>query len=312
MSVFFSLVAMSGHYGRLLTISRFIRWRVTLMERTIGLLELGSAKTPIPDNGPDPYKAFQIHDYLQISFMRHHPAVKAASKKAIDLFQNYYPECLDKKFLVNVPIIMGWMFNAMKMIVNKDTFKKLFMLTYGASLASELKSETVPEEYGGKGVKLSTKGMTIDLDGQLIKLEPKGVESGDVDAVVTTEAPKEELVQVKEGAESSRAPEESKAPEGSGMVEEPQAVEKPEDTEQQSETARADQTNETGEASEPATVAAPTTATTPAVPTTPTSSPTAPASPIAEPLVDKSAPVEPETDVPPPVPAKNSGEQPQK
>ncbi|PWW72215.1 CRAL/TRIO domain-containing protein, partial [Tuber magnatum] len=133
-------------------VDEFIRWRVTLMERTIDLLELGSVKTPIPENGPDPYKAFQIHDYLQVSFLRS-PAIKAASRKAIDLFQNYYPECLDKKFFVNVPLIMGWMYTAMKMIINKDTFKKLYMLSYGASLANELNSETVPEEYGGKGVK---------------------------------------------------------------------------------------------------------------------------------------------------------------
>ncbi|PUU72824.1 CRAL-TRIO domain-containing protein [Tuber borchii] len=285
-------------------VDEFIRWRVTLMERTVDLLELGSAKTPIPENGPDPYKAFQIHDYLQVSFLRSPPAVKAASKKAVDLFQNYYPECLDKKFFVNVPLLMGWMFSAMKMIINKDTFKKLYMLTYGASLAGELNSETVPEEYGGKGVKLSTKGMAIDLDGQLIQPELKEVESGDVGVAVATEAPSEEPAQVKEETEGPKVPEES------GVAEEPQGVKESEDTEEQKETVGVGQTNEAGEAIKPATVAAPTTATTPA---TPTSSAAAPASSLAELPADKpSSPVEHETDVPPPVPAKNSGEQPQK
>ena len=295
---------MFGYRGQLLTISRFLRWRVTLMERTVDLLELGSVKTPIPENGPDPYKAFQIHDYLQVSYLRSPPVVKAASKKAINLFQNYYPECLDKKFFVNVPLLMGWMFTAMKMIINKDTFKKLYMLTYGASLAGELNSETVPEEYGGKGVKLSTKGMAIGLDGQLIQPELKGVESGDVGIAVATEAPSEKPEQVKE------EPEGSEAPERSGVAEKPQAVEELEDTEEKKETVGAGQTDETGEAIKPATVAAPTTATTPA---TPTSSAAAPTSSLAEPPVEKpSSPVEHETDVPPPVPAKNSGEEPQK
>ncbi|PUU76027.1 hypothetical protein B9Z19DRAFT_1089102, partial [Tuber borchii] len=73
MNVFFPLRCyFSGYYG-------FIRWR-----RTVDLLELGSVKPPILENGSNPYKALQIHDYLQ-----------AVSKKAIDLFQNYYPECLD-------------------------------------------------------------------------------------------------------------------------------------------------------------------------------------------------------------------------
>jgi len=273
------------------------------MERTVDLLELGSVKTPIPENGPDPYKAFQIHDYLQVAFLRSPPVIRAASKKAIDLFQNYYPECLDKKFFVNVPLLMGWMFSAMKMIINKDTFKKLYMLTYGTSLAGELDSETVPEEYGGKGVKLSTKGMAIGLDGQIIQPELKGVESGDVGIAVATEAPSEKPAQVKEETEGSKASEES------GVAEEPLAVEEPEDTKEKKETVGAGQTNETGEAIKPATVAAPTTATTPA---TATSSAAAPASSLAElPVENPSSPVEHETDVPPPVPAKNSGEQPQ-
>ncbi|PUU76024.1 hypothetical protein B9Z19DRAFT_992164, partial [Tuber borchii] len=115
------------------------------LERAVNLLELGSVKPPIPENGSDPYRAFQTHNYLQVAFLRSPPVARTTSKKAIDLFQNYYPECLDKKSFVNVPLLMGWMFSAMNMIINKGSFKKLYMLTYGASLAGELNSETVPE-----------------------------------------------------------------------------------------------------------------------------------------------------------------------
>ena len=127
---------------------------------------------------------------------------------------------------------------------------------------------------------------------------------------MATEAPKEEPAQVKEETERSREETEgSKAPEESGMAEELQGIEVPEE---QKETVGVDQTNETGEAIKPATVAAPTTATTLAIPATPTASPAAPTSPLAEPPVDKpSSPIEYGTDVPPTVPAKNTGEKPQ-
>ena len=50
----------------------FLKWRVGLMERSIQKLNLAAAKEPIPDHGqgPDPYQGFQVHDYLQVSFIR--------------------------------------------------------------------------------------------------------------------------------------------------------------------------------------------------------------------------------------------------
>ena len=139
------------------------------MECTIDALDLASAKSLIPDDGPDPYKAVQIHDYLQVSFLRSPPSVKAASKKAIELFQKYYPELLDKKYFVNVPVLMGWFFSVMKTLIARETLKKLEMLSYGSYLAKELGSESVPAVYGGKGAPLSDRGMSINQDGQLVK-----------------------------------------------------------------------------------------------------------------------------------------------
>ena len=84
-------------------------------------------------------------------------------------------------------------------------------------------------------------------------------------------------------------------------------MEEPENTEEQKETVGVGQANESGEAIKQAIIAAPSTATTIA---TPTASPAAPTPSLAEPPVEKpSSPVE--HDVPPPAPAKNSGEQPQ-
>ncbi|KAF2025264.1 phosphatidylinositol transfer protein SFH5 [Setomelanomma holmii] len=129
----------------------FLRWRVGLMEKSVQALNLSSATVPIPDYnaGPDPYQGFQIHDYLQVSFLRQDPAVKAATAKTIEILGRYYPETLSRKFFVNVPVVMGWIYTAIKMVVAKETAKKFTVLSYGNQLAAEL-GPNVPEVYGGK------------------------------------------------------------------------------------------------------------------------------------------------------------------
>lgn len=81
-----------------MTIKSFVRWRVALMELTLAELHLNDAQTPLPNygEGPDPYQAYHIHDYLDTSFLRQPPEVKAASSKTIKLFQQVYPETMSK------------------------------------------------------------------------------------------------------------------------------------------------------------------------------------------------------------------------
>lgn len=133
----------------------FARWRVSLMEMSLAKLNLSAATEPIPNygEGPDPYQCIQVHDYLSVSFLRQDPYAKKAASKAIELFGSYYPETLSRKFFVNVPTLMGWMFSAMKLVLSKETVKKFTVLTYGKDLAAEL-GQSVPEVYGGKGGKL--------------------------------------------------------------------------------------------------------------------------------------------------------------
>lgn len=128
----------------------FLRWRVGLMEKSIQKLNLSAATTPIPNfgEGPDPYQGFQVHDYLQVSFLRQDPLVKAATKKTIEVLGRYYPETLSRKFFVNVPVVMGWLFNATKLFIAKETVKKFTVLSYGNQLATEL-GQGIPKEYGG-------------------------------------------------------------------------------------------------------------------------------------------------------------------
>lgn len=161
--------------------SRFLRWRVDLMERSVEFLDLKSAKEPIPDwnseqSTVDPYQSMQVHDYLQVSFFRTPSEVKNASKKTIELFQKYYPELLEKKFFVNVPFLMGWVYNAMKLLVAKETFKKLIMLSYGEELAKHMGSISIPTAYGGKGEPLdSAAASCVDAESKDDKEEILGI-----------------------------------------------------------------------------------------------------------------------------------------
>ena len=122
------------------------------MELSVRELDLSSATEPIPDNGIDPYKMVQVHDYLNVSFLRMDPSIRAASKKVIETFSMAYPELLKEKFFVNVPIVMAWVFTTIKLFLSPETVKKFHPLSYGKSLAGELPSigEELPEEYGGK------------------------------------------------------------------------------------------------------------------------------------------------------------------
>jgi hypothetical protein len=134
------------------------------MELSTSHLNLSSATVPIPDygQGPDPYQGIQVHDYLNVSFLRMDPRAKAASKKTIELLGACYPETLSRKFFVNVPVLMQWMFNAMSLFISAETKKKFVVLSYGENVKGEL-GDGVPEQYGGKGGKLEDIGQGVKL-----------------------------------------------------------------------------------------------------------------------------------------------------
>ncbi|KAK4964174.1 Phosphatidylinositol transfer protein sfh5 [Elasticomyces elasticus] len=145
----------------------FIRWRVALMELTLSHLHMSEAKIPIPDHdkGLDPYQAVQIHDHLNVSFLRQPAEVKAASQKTIKLFSDYYPETLSRKYFVNVPLVMQWMFTAMRPLMPKATVEKMVVVSYGTELYKYLGS-SVPKAYGGQSGELGEVGKELNLDTQ--------------------------------------------------------------------------------------------------------------------------------------------------
>ncbi|OCF36006.1 phosphatidylinositol transfer protein SFH5 [Kwoniella heveanensis BCC8398] len=151
-NVYGAVKSLKSTFGDL---DRFLRWRVALMERAISHLHLESTTMPIPDycsNTVDPHRIAQVHLYEGVSFLRMDPHVKAASKATIEIMSAHYPEMLSRKFFVGVPLIMSWMFTAMKLIISAETAKKFVVISYKENLAAELgDAEGVPAEYGGKG-----------------------------------------------------------------------------------------------------------------------------------------------------------------
>ncbi|KAM3503434.1 hypothetical protein MY11210_008718 [Beauveria gryllotalpidicola] len=171
-------------------VDEFIRWRAALMELSVQKLKLNEVKELIPEAGQDPYQMIQVHDYLNVSFFRMDPAVKAASKETIQTFSMAYPELLAHKYFVNVPFIMGWVFGAMKLFLAPATLRKFHPMTSGTALASELPTivATLPSEYGGKGPSVKECGQQlafVDTAPAADKTEPVKVE----EPTPTTAAP---------------------------------------------------------------------------------------------------------------------------
>jgi len=136
------------------------------MELSLKELDLASATVPIPADGTDQYQMVQVHDYLNVSFLRMDPTIRAASKETIQIFSMAYPELLSQKFFVNVPLVMGFVFSAMKLFLSPATIKKFHPLSYGGSLAGELPGwgNLLPVAYGGKGEEVE-KGETVKYSG---------------------------------------------------------------------------------------------------------------------------------------------------
>lgn len=176
------------------------------MELAVKDLKLNEATTVMDYDGEDPYQMVQVHDYLNVSFLRMNPKVKAATKKTIEVFAMAYPELLSEKFFVNVPSIMGWMFTAMKVFLSKNTTRKFHPITNGVNLAREFPAlvDQFPAAYGGKGSELQKSARTVNLD----QSEP-------------AEAPKESAAKETNGESKDAAKEEPKEESKEAPKEEP-------------------------------------------------------------------------------------------
>lgn len=195
------------------------------MELAVQELKMKDATEVIDYEGEDPYQMIQVHDYLNVKFLRMDPAVRSATKKVIDVFATSYPELLREKFFVNVPAIMGWMFAAMKLILSRNTTRKFHPITNGINLAREFSPsiiDKIPKVYGGKGPELKENAKIVPLTKEseipkqeLAAQEPAKETAKDTSKDTSQDAAKEEVpkeeankVPVQEEAHKVEAPKE--------------------------------------------------------------------------------------------------------
>ncbi|KAJ7035623.1 CRAL-TRIO domain-containing protein [Mycena alexandri] len=127
-------------------VDRFLRWRVAFMEKSLELLDFANVD-----------QAIQIHDYAGVSMSNRTPASKNAASQASNIFSSHYPELLYKKYFVNVPGYMSWLFWIFKSIIPSATFAKMSVVGSGAHsigkvLLPVIPADELPKRYGGKAV----------------------------------------------------------------------------------------------------------------------------------------------------------------
>lgn len=124
-------------------IQRFLRWRVALMEKSIARLDFMELDDMI-----------QVHDYEGVSLRSRDANAKNAASEATNIFQSHYPEFLHKKFFINVPTILNWMFWMFKPLLSPKTFAKMEVVGTGQhaikkTLSPIIDSDNLPKRYGG-------------------------------------------------------------------------------------------------------------------------------------------------------------------
>ncbi|GBE83690.1 Phosphatidylinositol transfer protein [Sparassis crispa] len=124
-------------------VDRFIRWRIAFMEKSINLLDFENIDQMV-----------QVHDYEGVS-LRRTPSEKAAAAQATAIFQDYYPEFLSRKFFVNIPALLTWIFWLFKPLISAATLAKFTPVgtgaqTIGAALLPYIDATELPKRYGGE------------------------------------------------------------------------------------------------------------------------------------------------------------------
>ncbi|KAF5383626.1 hypothetical protein D9615_003559 [Tricholomella constricta] len=124
-------------------VQRFIRWRVALQEKSVAMLDFNETDQMI-----------QIHDYLGVSLTSRDAKSKAAASEATNIFQSHYPELLYRKFFVNVPTLMNWIFWVFKPLIPAATLAKMSVVGTGhhalkKALVPFIDARELPKQYGG-------------------------------------------------------------------------------------------------------------------------------------------------------------------
>ncbi|KAK1235681.1 Non-classical phosphatidylinositol transfer protein (PITP) [Marasmius sp. AFHP31] len=125
-------------------VDRFLRWRVAFMEKGLELLDFETVDQQI-----------QVHDYEGVSMTSRDANSKNAASQASSIFGSHYPELLYKKFFINVPSYLSWIFWLFKPILPAATLAKMSVVgsgsySIGKALLPFVSAEDLPKKYGGK------------------------------------------------------------------------------------------------------------------------------------------------------------------
>ncbi|KAG8799216.1 Non-classical phosphatidylinositol transfer protein (PITP) [Serendipita sp. 398] len=127
-------------------VEQFLRWRVGLMEKGVALIDFETIDSMV-----------QVHDYAGVSLMGGRTAnSKAAAKQASQIFSDYYPELLHKKFFVSVPTVLTWIFWTFTSLLSPATQQKMSVVgsgpdTISTALLPVIDKAQLPKRYGGEG-----------------------------------------------------------------------------------------------------------------------------------------------------------------
>ncbi|KAH7913859.1 CRAL-TRIO domain-containing protein [Hygrophoropsis aurantiaca] len=126
-------------------VQRFLRWRVAFMEQSIALLDFETVDQMV-----------QVHDYDGVSFSSRTPSSKRAAEEASSIFQGHYPEFLARKFFINVPTFLTWIFWLFKPLLASATLAKMSVVgtgsrAIGVALGEIAERDELPVRYGGTG-----------------------------------------------------------------------------------------------------------------------------------------------------------------
>ncbi|KAG9312830.1 CRAL-TRIO domain-containing protein [Chiua virens] len=124
-------------------VQRFLRWRIAFMEKSITLLDFETVDQMV-----------QIHDYEGVGLSSRTENSKTAASEASKIFQDHYPEFLSRKFFVNVPSFLTWVFWMFKPFMSSATLAKMTVVgsgpeTLGAALSPVIDKDELPQQYGG-------------------------------------------------------------------------------------------------------------------------------------------------------------------
>ncbi|XP_078445360.1 SEC14 cytosolic factor family protein / phosphoglyceride transfer family protein [Wolffia australiana] len=156
-------------------LKRFLRWRVQVMERGVGMLQ---------------FKPGGVNSIIQVTDLKDMPKreLRMASSQILALFQDNYPEMVARKVFVNVPWYFSMLYSMFSPFLTQRT-KSKFVIAKEANVAEVLykfiRPEYVPVQYGGlsrpgdleKGQPRAASEFSVK-GGERVNLEIDGIELG--------------------------------------------------------------------------------------------------------------------------------------